>query len=178
MPTAAGGRSSRTTRFRPNRISPIARRLINEIPMPNIPGAAVGADQLTKSRTSESGGPTRATSRSRIRSAQNDLVSVRYSLRTPARRIPATFGIYGGLKPFAGTGTNPTQSVGGTYNRVWSATLVQEIRFGRTHHHNEAIRRGLWTEDIAGIRHQRRQPERRLPAASRRSMSAATATGT
>ena len=61
---------------------------------------------------------------------------------------PATFGIYGGLKPFAGSGTNPTQSIGGTYNRVWSSTMVQEIRFGRTHHHNEAIGEDYGLNDL------------------------------
>jgi hypothetical protein len=37
---------------------------------------------------------------------------------------------------------------------VWSATLVQEVRFGRTHHHNEAISEahGLKTSDEFGIR--------------------------
>ena len=86
--------------------------------------------------------------------AANDLVSVRYSAQSATTMDPATFGIYGGLKPFAGTGTNPTQSVGGTYNRVWSATLVQEVRFGRTHHHNEAISEahGLNTSEEFGIR--------------------------
>ena len=33
----------------------------------------------------------------------------------------------------------PRRASAATYNRVWSATLVQEVRFGRTHHHNEAI---------------------------------------
>ena len=86
--------------------------------------------------------------------AANDQVSFRYSGQNAQTKDPATFGIYGGLKPFAGTGTNPTQSVGGTYNRVWSATLVQEIRFGRTHHHNEAISEahGLNTSEEFGIK--------------------------
>ena len=103
---------------------------------------------------SGSDGRTRETSRSPIRSRQNDLVSVRYSGQNARTKDPAIFGIYGGLKPFAGTGTNPTQSIGGTYNRVWSATLVQEVRFGRTHHHNEAIGEdyGLTTSSDFGIR--------------------------
>ena len=79
---------------------------------------------------------------------------MRYSQQNAQTMDPAIFGIYGGLKPFAGTGTNPTQSVGGTYNRVWSATLVQEVRFGRTHHHNEAIGEdyGLTTSQDLGIK--------------------------
>jgi hypothetical protein len=136
-----------------NRISPIARRLIDQIPMPNIPGAAVGADNfeipyVRERRTNQ--GDVKLT----YQVAQNDLVSVRYSAQNARTYDPATFGIFGGLKPFAGSGTNPTTSVGGTYNRVWSATLVQEIRFGRTHHHNEAISEahGLNTSEEFGIR--------------------------
>ena len=136
-----------------NRISPIARRLIDQIPMPNIPGAAVGAINYEKSYVRE-----RRTNQGDIKITyqlgQNDLVSVRYSAQNARTKDPATFGLFGGLKPFAGTGTNPTQSVGGTYNRVWSATLVQEIRFGRTHHHNQAISEdyGLNTSQEFGIR--------------------------
>ncbi len=136
-----------------NRISSIARSLINNIPMPNIPGAAVGAINYEKPYVRE-----RRTNQGDVKItyqvAQNDLVSVRWSQQNARTKDPAIFGIYGGLKPFAGTGTNPTQSVGGTYNKVWSATLVQEVRFGRTHHHNEAIGEdyGLTTSADLGIR--------------------------
>ena len=121
--------------------------------MPNIPGAAIGAINYERPYVRE-----RRTNQGDIKItyqlAANDLVSVRYSAQNARTKDPATFGIYGGLKPFAGTGTNPTQSVGGTYNRVWSATMVQEIRFGRTHHHNEAISEdyGLTTSNDFGIR--------------------------
>ena len=142
MLTAPDGRSSRTTRFPPAASAPIARSLISHIPMPNIPGAAVGAINYEKpyvrEKTDETGGRQGHLSG---RAERPGLV--RYSKQKRQTQDPAIFGIYGGLKPFAGTGTNPTQSVGGTYNRVWSATLVQEVRFGRTHHHNEAIGRGL-----------------------------------
>ena len=136
-----------------NRISPIARALLANVPLPNIPGAAPGAINYEKpyvreKRTNQ--GDIKVT----YQLAANDLVNVRYSRQNARTLDPATFGIYGGLKPFAGTGTNPTQSVGVTYNRVWSSTLVQEVRFGRTHHHNEAISEdyGLRTSDELGIR--------------------------
>ena len=136
-----------------DRISPIARRLIDQIPMPNIPGASVGADNfevpyVRERRTNQ--GDVKLT----YQAADNDLVSFRYSSQNARTFDPPTFGIFGGLKPFAGSGTNPTQSIGGTYNRVWSATLVQEIRFGRTHHHNQAISyaHGQNTSEEFGIR--------------------------
>src|SRR5918995_2798620 len=136
-----------------HRISPIARRLLNEIPLPTIPGAAPGAINYEKQYVRE-----KRTNQGDIKItyqvANNDLVSVRYSRQNARTKDPATFGIFGGLKPFAGTGTNPTQSIGATYNRVWSATLVQEVRFGRTHHHNEAKSEAheLKTSDEFGIR--------------------------
>ena len=81
--------------------------------MPNIPGAAVGADDFELAYVRE-----RRTNQGDLKItyqlAQNDLVSVRYSRQNARTKNPATFGIYGGLKPFAGTGTNPTQSFGGT----------------------------------------------------------------
>ena len=136
-----------------DRISPIAKRLLDQIPLPNIPGARPGAvnfeqPYVREKRTNQ--GDVKIT----YQLAANDLVSVRYSSQNAQTKDPATFGIFGGLKPFAGTGTNPTQSIGATYNRVWSATLVQEVRFGRTHHHNEAISEahGLKTSDEFGIR--------------------------
>ena len=107
-----------------SRMSPIARELISHIPLPNIPGAAVGATNfelpfVREKRTNQ--GDVKVT----WQAAANDLVNVRYSKQSASTLDPATFGIYGGLKPFAGTGTNPTESVGVTYNRVWSATLVR-----------------------------------------------------
>ncbi len=136
-----------------NRMSPIARELISKIPMPNIPGAPVGAINYEKAYVREkrtNQGDVKVT----WQAAANDLVNVRYSKQSASTLDPATFGLYGGLKPFAGTGTNPTESVGVTYNRVWSATLVQEVRFGRTHHHNEAIAEdyGTTTSQDLGIK--------------------------
>src|SRR5688500_695948 len=136
-----------------NRISPIARARLAQIPLPDIPGAAPGAinseqPYVREIRTNQ--GDVKIT----YQLAAHDLVSVRCSRQNARPFDPATFGEFGGLKPFAGSGTNPTQSFGATYNRVWSATLVQEVRFGRTHHHNEAKSQahGLKTSDQFGIR--------------------------
>jgi hypothetical protein len=136
-----------------NRISSIARQLIDKIPLPNIPGVPVGAINFEQAYVREkrtNQGDVKIT----YQLADNDLINVRYSRQNASTLDPATFGIYGGLKPFAGSGTNPTQSFGATYNRVWSATLVQEVRFGRTHHHNEAIAEdyGLTTSEDLGIK--------------------------
>src|SRR4029077_13531013 len=135
-----------------DRISPIARQLLAAMPAPNIPGAAVGATNYEKPYVREKR-TNQYDMKFTYQLGAHDHVSVRYSHQNARSYDPATFGIYGGLKPFAGSGTNPTYSSGATYNRVWSATLIQEVRVGRTSHHNEAISEGhgLKTSEELGI---------------------------
>jgi hypothetical protein len=121
-----------------NRLSPIAQKILANIPTPNLAGAALGVTNYEQQYVRE-----RRTNQYDVKltyqAAANDHVSVRYSHQNARTYDPATFGIYGGIKAFAGTGTNPTDSAAANYNRVWSATLVQEIRVGMTRHHNQAI---------------------------------------
>ena len=135
------------------RISPIAQRILANIPMPNLAGAAIGATNYEKQYARE-----KRTNQFDVKityqPAANDHVSIRYSQQNARTYDPGTFGIWGGIKEFAGSGTNPTRSAAVNYNKVWSSTLVQEIRFGRTSHHNEALSDadGLNTSDEVGIR--------------------------
>lgn len=136
-----------------DRISPIAQRLLSNIPAPNLAGVGVGAvnyesQYVREKRTNQ------YDMKFTLQAAASDHLSVRYSKQNARTYDPPTFGIYGGLKPFAGSGTNPTNSMGITYNRVWSSSLVQEVRIGRTAHHNEAISEAhtLKTSDEIGIR--------------------------
>src|SRR5688500_7445104 len=121
-----------------NRISPVARRLLDKIPMPNIPGAPVGTINYEQPYVRE-----KRTNQFDIeityQAAQNDNLSFRYSHQNARTRDPGTFGVWGGVKDCAGSGTNPTYNMAINYNRVWSASLVQEVRVGRTSHHNVAI---------------------------------------
>jgi hypothetical protein len=133
------------------RISPITKQLLAHIPMPNLAGAAGGTNfekpYVRTKRTNQ------FDIKLTYQPAANDHLSVRYSQENPTSYDPGTFGIWGGLKPFAGHGTNPTHSAGGNYNRVWSSTLIQEVRVGRTWHHNQAVAEadGLKTSDEVGI---------------------------
>jgi hypothetical protein len=135
-----------------DRISPIARQLLSNVPMPNL-GTGVGAVNFEKPYVREKR-TNQYDMKFTLQAAANDHLSVRYSKQNARTYDPAIFGIYGGLKPFAGSGTNPTHSMGITYNRVWSPSLVQEVRIGRTSHHNEAVSEahGLKTSDQLGIR--------------------------
>jgi hypothetical protein len=136
-----------------NRISPIAKRILANIPLPNLPGVPLGGTNYEIPYVREK------------RTNQYDLkittqltpgnnLAVRYSYQNPKTYDPATFGIYGGIKGFAGRGTNPTHNVAANYNRTWSPTLVQEVRVGMSYYHNEALSEadGLNTSEEVGIR--------------------------
>jgi hypothetical protein len=136
-----------------NRISPIAKRILANVPLPNLPGVPLGGTNYEIPYVREK------------RTNQYDLkvttqltpgnnLAVRYSYQNPKTYDPATFGIYGGIKGFAGRGTNPTHNVAANYNRTWSPTLVQEVRVGMSYYHNEALSEadGLKTSEELGIR--------------------------
>ncbi len=136
-----------------SRLSPITQRLLSNIPTPNIAGAPLGGTNYEKQYVRE-----KRTNQFDIKltyqAGASDHLSVRYSQQNAETYDPATFGIWGGIKPFAGFGTNPTYNAAANYNRVWSSTLIQEVRIGRTWHHNEAISEahGLKTSEEVGIR--------------------------
>jgi carboxypeptidase family protein len=135
-----------------NRISPLAQRLLAKIPMPNIAGAPVGAKNYEKPYVRE-----KRTNQFDVKLtyqlAASDNFSIRYSHQNATTLDPGTFGLWGGIKDYAGTGTNPTYNTVANYNRVWSATLIQEVRVGRTSHHNIAITdaHGLNLADEIGV---------------------------
>ena len=136
-----------------NRISPIAQRILANIPMPNIPGIPLGGTNFEQPYVRE-----KRTNQYDVKITSqltpSDNLSVRYSYTNPTTYDPATFGIWGGIKGFAGFGTNPTKNVAGNYNKTWSSTLVQEVRVGMTYYHNEAVSEadGLNTAEEVGIR--------------------------
>ena len=136
-----------------NRISPIAKNILSHVPLPNLAGVPLGGTNfetgyVREKRTNQ--GDIKLTTQL---SPANRL-AVRYSYQNPKTYDPATFGIYGGIKGFAGYGTNPTQNVAGNYNRTWSPSLVQEVRVGMSYYHNQAVSEadGLNTSEELGIR--------------------------
>jgi hypothetical protein len=136
-----------------DRISPIARSLLDVVPMPNIAGVPLGTTNYEQPYVRE-----KRTNQFDVKITTqltpSDNLSVRYSYQNPKTYDPATFGIYGGIKGFAGYGTNPTYNAAGNYTRTWSPTLLQEVRLGMSYYHNEALSEadGLNTSDEFGIR--------------------------
>jgi hypothetical protein len=135
-----------------DRISPIARRILDNIPLPNLSGIPVGGTNFEQPYVRE-----KRTNQFDVKitnqMTDGDNLSVRYSYQNPTTYDPATFGIWGGIKGFAGFGTNPTHNVAANYNKAWSPTLIQEVRVGMSYYHNEAISEadGLNTSDEVGI---------------------------
>ena len=140
-------------RIPPERLSPIAQRILANVPLPNIPGVPLGTINYEQPYVRE-----KRTNQFDVKlttqMTQSDNLSVRYSYQNPTTYDPATFGIWGGIKGFAGFGTNPTYSAAGNYTRTWTPTLLQEVRVGVSYYHNEAVAEadGLNTSDEVGIR--------------------------
>jgi len=71
----------------------------------------------------------------------HDRLSGRFSFQRPVVFQAPLFGLAGGNGPggaFMGTGTQKTYSSGLNYDKVITATLLTELRFGVAHYHNEA----------------------------------------
>ena len=153
----AAARSSRTIRFRRTASARSRASCIANIPLPNIPGAAVGAinfeqPYVREKRTNQ--GDVKVT----YQVAANDLVNVRYSRRTRRTLDPATFGIYGGLKPFAGHGHQSHTK----RRRDVQPRLVRDAGAGGALRPYASPQRGdrrrLRADDLRGSWHQGHQP--------------------
>jgi len=127
------------TRFNNNvipdaRISPIAKKAMSLIPLPNLG---------TGTTNNYAGGTVRTkdadTFDVKIDHQMNDQdrFSVRYSFQRPVTTDPGRFGIAGGGgKGFAATGTNRTQSGALNYTHLFSPTLLTDARFGVSRYAN------------------------------------------
>jgi hypothetical protein len=120
-------------------ISPIARRILELIPEPNLPGVALG--QINYQLPFQRKKTTDAFDvKINHQLSSSDGLTGRFSYQRPEISDPGIYGIYGGGgKEFAGTGTNLTISTGATWTRTWGNTLVQEIRGGMSYYHNQAF---------------------------------------
>jgi Carboxypeptidase regulatory-like domain len=127
-----------------NRISPIAQRILQSIPLPNIPGAALGQvnyqDTTIRQRRNNS-----FDTKINYQATAQDQLSVRYSFERPTVFEPSTFaGNVGGpfQGGFIGTGKNLTYSAAGNWTRTWTNTLVMDAHGGVSYYHNTAVSAG------------------------------------
>ncbi len=117
-------------------ISPIAKKILAMIPLPN------NGTQLTDNYASATTRKKDAESfdvKVDHNQTDNDRFTARYSYQRPVVTDPGRFGIYGGGgKGFAATGVNRTQSAAINYTRLFSPTLIMEARVGLSRYSNKA----------------------------------------
>ena len=135
-----------------SRISPIAQRILANIPLPNIERAA---------RPGELSGHHDARAPHRRLRRQDQLsgvvegsASARYSFQRPTVFEPSTFGgdLGGPFQDgFIGIGHEHDLRVAGNWTRTWSNTLVMDARGGVSTYHNVAISAGSGLRTAADI---------------------------
>jgi len=123
------------------RISPISRRLLSFIDPPTRPGNGVNFEKATVRAKNLDQSDIKI---DHVLTA-NDRLMGRYSIQKAFVADPGLYGpnngIYGGPHNggFEGYGPARTQSLGLNYSKVWSPTLVMELRSGVLRNHNSAL---------------------------------------
>src|SRR5580765_1804364 len=142
-----------------DRISPIAKAILANVPAPNVDAAAGQPNyqiDYARVKTTDS-----FDTKFNLQLTQRDQLAARFSFLRPKLTDPAEFGAFGGSKQgspsgngFSGTGTDTTYSTGVNYTRSWSDTLVMEARGGMNYFRNQAHSGGdgLNTAQEVGIR--------------------------
>jgi hypothetical protein len=139
-----------------NRISPIAKKLLALIPLPNLTGYGTNFSQNGAFIRESNSLDTKIDYNATV----NDRFSVRYSEQRPTLSAPPIFGTIaggpedpGGGAGFEGTGKTVIQMGAVNYNHIFSPTLIMEARFGLMHYRNEARQAdyGLNTATQLGI---------------------------
>lgn len=137
-----------------DRISPIAKSLLAFVPLPNIPGAALGQNNFQQAQTrnkTTDGFDAKVT----YTMSEKDQMSYRVSFMRPVVFDPGLFGQYGGPANggFAGTGTNKSLSTAATWTRVVSKSTVLDVRGGVNYYRNITATTGdgLTTSKDVGI---------------------------
>ena len=134
------------------RISPITKRILGMVPLPNL-GAGINnnyAAATTRKKDSDS-----FDVKVDHQQTDKDRLSARYSFQRPVVTDPGRFGIAGGGgKGFAATGVNRTQSAAVNYTRLFSPTLISEARIGVGRYSNvaENLDAGTNASEAIGIK--------------------------
>jgi hypothetical protein len=120
----------------PSRIQAVPSKILSLVPLPNLPGLTNNYFTLIPF--------VRNTPQFDVKGdhnqTANDRISIRYSHSTPTTFDGSSFGIAGGPHGggFQGTGVQATHNGAINYNRVFSPTLISELRFGVSRYRNDA----------------------------------------
>ncbi len=127
-----------------SRISPIARAILDRVPLPNIAGQPIGQPNY-EGTTIRARKTDQFDVKVNWQASERDQFSPRFSYMRPVVIDPSPYaGAIGGPANggFAGTGTNDTIVTGLNWTRSWTNTLVMEVRGGFTWYHNVAASEG------------------------------------
>ena len=140
-----------------NRISPIARRLLAFIPEPNIAGAPLGQNNYQKAQTREKTTDAFDT-KLNYRLSEKDQVSYRLSFHAPGRvrSRPLRRVRRRGQRRIRGHGHEQSLQHRGNWTRVFSPTMVMDVRGGVNYYHNVTVD----GRQRADHEHRRRHPGR------------------
>jgi hypothetical protein len=153
--TGAGRTAFANNQIPASRISPIAQRILANIPLPNIAGAALGQvnyqDTSTLQRRNNS-----VDLKVNYQASARDQFTVRYGFARPTVVEPSTYaGNIGGpfQDGFVGTGKNDTYTAAGGWTRAWTNSMVMDAHGGVNTYHNTALSaaNGLTTSSDFGI---------------------------
>src|SRR5437764_2940095 len=150
--TGAGRQAFAGNKIPASLLSPIARKLLDFVPLPNINNNLTNnyASATTRSKDQDS-----FDIKVDHQQSDKDRFSARYSLQRPVVTDPGRFGIAGGGgKGFAATGINRTQSTAVNYTRLISPTFITEARVGVGRYSNRAENLDIGTNasDAVGIK--------------------------
>ncbi len=119
-----------------SRISPLAQKILSLVPLPNLPGLTNNYFALIPF--------VRDTNQFDVKvdhnQSEKDRFTVRYSFSRPKTFDGSSFGQAGGPHGggFQGTGIQNTHNGAIGYNRIFSPTLITEVRFGVSRYRNDA----------------------------------------
>ncbi len=134
--TGAGRTPFGDNKIPDSRISPIAKKILAMVPMPNL---GTGINNNYASSTTRKKDSNSFDIKVDHQQTERDRFSVRYSLQRPVVTDPGRFGLAGGGgKGFAATGVNRTQSAAVNYTRLFSPTFISEARIGVGRYSNVA----------------------------------------
>lgn len=139
----------------PDRISPVAKKLLSFLKSPTNPNAPFGTqnyvfDEVRTKKTHS------MDAKINWNINEKNTLSYRFSYQRPEVVQPGAYGVYGGPNSgggFDGVGTQSIVSTAANYTRTFSPTLILEGRFGVSWYHNVATTAadGLKTAEEVGI---------------------------